>query len=233
MTKASIDRALAYPYAAHDRDYLFENGTVTDLSPTIDLTGLTPVAAVGSNRAPEQLARKFDGMDVSIPVTRLTARDVDVVHAAHMARYGAIPATLAPSPGTEAELWITWLDATALDHMDRTESIGVNYDRVTLVLSAAPGHRPAPERVVVYAARRGLLAIDAAPVALAAVPARGRRFAALHQHEVLSQLHQWHGPRESFETWLADHIGDPGQPRRERLTRSLARTAIKVTHRDD
>ncbi len=227
MTRERIDRAVGYPYRAHGEDFLFTGGRAEPLPDAVAFDTLTPVVAVGSNRAPEQLARKFDGMAVSIPVTRVTARHVDVVHAAHMARYGAIPATLAPSEGTEVELWITWLDAVCLDHMDATESVGVNYDRVFVALEVVETRRAAPLRVLSYAARRGYLAFESEPVALAAVPARGRRFPALHQHDVLSRLHADHGRDEPFEDWLLAHIGEAGAGRRQGLTRSLAITAIR------
>src|SRR3546814_11284374 len=98
-------------------------------------------------------------MAVEVPVTRLRAHDVDVAYAAHVAGYGAVPATLAASPGTTAELWITWLDDTALARMDATEAVGVNYDRVTVALCWAAAGPRAPAPALPYAARRGLLGL--------------------------------------------------------------------------
>lgn len=219
-----LGRALGYPYPAHAADFLFRDGAAQPLPPEYPLDGLTPVVAVGSNRAPVQLARKFAGMAVTVPVTRLQARGVDVVHAAHIAGYGAVPATLAASPGTTVELWITWLDAPALAHMDATEAVGVNYDRVTVALDwATPGPR-APARALLYTARRGLLRLDGAPVALSAIPALARRYPAMRQEQVLRRLHTDRGERD-FEDWLGAIVGPPGQAGRNTLTAWLARAA--------
>jgi len=217
-------RALGYPYAAHGGDFLFRDGQTLPLAPDHPLDGLTPVIAVGSNRAPAQLARKFAGLTVAVPVTRLQARDVDVVHAAHIAGYGAVPATLAASPGTVVELWITWLDPAALARMDATEAVGVNYDRVTVTPCWAETGPRAPERALLYAARRGLLRLDATPVALAAIPAEGRRHPAMTQEQVLRRLHADHGA-DAFEAWLAGLIGPDRIAARALLAEALAAQA--------
>lgn len=219
-----LARALGYPYPAHGEDFLFRNGAPEPLSSVHPLEGLTPVVAVGSNRAPVQLARKFAGMEVTIPVTRLRARDVDVVHAAHVAGYGSVPATLAASPGTTVELWITWLDDRALARMDATEAVGVNYDRVTVALRWAEPDPRAPDRALLYTARRGLLRLDGSPVALSAIPAAGRRFPALSQEQVLRRLHTDRGTG-AFEAWLDGVIGPAGQAGRGMLVEWLARHA--------
>lgn len=216
-----LARALGYPYPAHHGDFLFRSGATLPLAPDMALDGLTPVIAVGSNRAPAQLARKFADLDVAVPVTRLTARNVDVVHAAHMAGYGAVPATLAASPGTLVELWITWLDEPALTRMDATEAVGVNYDRVTVSLDWTETGPRAPKRALMYAARRGLLRIDDGPVALAAVPAEARRHPEMTQEQILRRLHATRGTG-GFEDWLGGLIGDSGQTGRRALTEWLS-----------
>ncbi len=219
-----LARALGYPYPAHLGDFLFRGGEALPLAPDHPLDALTPVIAVGSNRAPQQLARKFAGMDVAVPVTRLQARDVDVVHAAHLAGYGSVPATLAASPGTVTELWITWLDRVALERMDATEAVGVNYDRVTVALSWVDAGSRAPERALLYAARRGLMRLDGSPVALASIPATGRLHPALSQEQVLRRLHAVRGAG-AFEDWLAGLIGPEGQTGRSALTEWLSSAA--------
>jgi len=219
-----LARALGYPYPAHGGDFLFRDGHPGPLAADHPLDGLTPVVAVGSNRAPAQLARKFAGMDVAVPVTRLRAHDVDVVHAAHLAGYGAVPATLAASPGTTVELWITWLDDRALEHMDATEAVGVNYDRVTVALRWTEAGPRSPERALLYSARRGLLRLDGALVALAAIPATGRRFPALSQEQVLRRLHADRGDG-GFDDWLGAIVGPPGQTGRNALAAWLAKAA--------
>ncbi|WPZ35674.1 hypothetical protein T8K17_05900 [Thalassobaculum sp. OXR-137] len=225
--QAALARAMDYPYAAHPGPYLFRGGKAEPLPADLDIARLTPVIAVGSNRAPVQLARKFERMETAIPVTRLVARHLDVVHAAHMAGYGAVPATLAPSPGTEVELWITWLDAPTMHRMDATEAVGVNYAREEQVLEIVAADGPAPERALVYNALRGCLSFDGAMVPLAAVPASRRRSPAMTQRAVLERLHREAGSPSDFERWLHGHIGPTGLLRRTRLTERLAAGAIR------
>ena len=93
------------------------------------LVGRTPVLAVGSNRAPYQLLRKF-GPEAIVPVTPACLHDCDVVHTALVSYYGAIPCTAFPSSGTITELKVVWLDEKQLLQMHKTEGIGVAYDYV-------------------------------------------------------------------------------------------------------
>lgn len=229
-----LARALGYPYAAHDDDYLFADGAPGPLPDDHTFEGLTPVIAVGSNRSPAQLARKYAPRHmrrpVRIPVTRVRARDVDVVYAAHLAGYGSAPATLAPSPGTVAELWITWLDKAALARMDETEGIGAQYDRHWVEVAVeAPAHRPRPDRMLLYAARRGLLNQDGKPIALAEIRAENRRYEALPQEAMLRRLHAAHRDHEDhgFEDWLHGLIGPWGAIRRRAVVQRLAADALR------
>lgn len=227
MRDEALARAVDYPYPAHPEPYLFRDGRVEPLPTALDVSALTPVIAVGSNRAPAQLARKYRDQRATIPVTRLIARGLDVVYAAHMAGYGAVPATLAPSSGTEVELWITWLDRTALRRMDETEAVGVNYRRDEQGLDVVTSDGPVPDRALVYNALRGCLTLDGRIVPLAAVPARGRAAPALSEREVLERLHRDYAGAEPFERWLRGHIGTPGLPRRTLLTATLAAGAVR------
>lgn len=234
MSEDSLARALDYPYPAHPEPFLFKGGRALPLPVDIDLDGLTPIVAVGSNRAPVQLARKFAGMATEIPVTRLIARDVDVVYAAHMAGYGSIPATLAPSPGVAVELWITWLDGPTLRQMDRTEAVGVNYERRTIGLDIVRADPEIPTearfKALVYAALRGAMTIDGIAVPLAVIPATGRTAPVLTERQVLEHLYRTSAAGdELFEGWLRAHIGQTGRSRRTRLTDRLAATAIRPT----
>ena len=103
-------RAYGYPYPAPEHDFLFRAGDVAPLDLSFDLGSRQPVIAVGSNRAPEQLARKFGPEhDRTIPVTWAWMQGYDVVYCAHLAGYGSVPATLHGSPGTEVRVAITWL----------------------------------------------------------------------------------------------------------------------------
>ena len=92
-------RASDYPYAAPEGAYVLDHGRLLQLSDASVLEGRVAVLSVGSNRAPVQLRRKF-GDKAVVPVTPLILHDCDVVHAAAISYYGAVPCTAFPSRGT-------------------------------------------------------------------------------------------------------------------------------------
>ena len=83
-----VERAMSYPYAIPDCSFVFDKAgwrpAAIDAALTIDRH---PVIACGSNRSPDQLARKyFDFGAVTIPVQRAWLAEFDVVYAAHITR---------------------------------------------------------------------------------------------------------------------------------------------------
>lgn len=186
-----ILRAFLYPYQTPDHDFLFRGGEVTALSASdlAQLTrGRTPVLAVGSNRAPVQLGRKFTHQNLSdeIPVTHGWLAHHDIVYSTHLTGYGAVPATLAPSPGTRVRVSVTWLTPRQLAHMHVTESVPAHYSYQQrhgrdLELDCGIG----PEYVGLYQSVRGHVFAHGLVFALAAIPARQRRFTAFSQWEML------------------------------------------------
>ncbi len=207
--------ATGYPYPAPDGSYLFFGGTARALDKGTGDPALyrdrTPVIGHGSNRAPEQLRRKF-GAAARIPVSRAWLEGYDVVYSAHMTRYGAIAANLCHVPGTRVEVWITWLDEAQLSFMHATE-LGAEIYRfgrlvgVRLALEAGPTE--AIEEAGVYLSTCGYLARDGAPLALAAVAAEGRRCAGLHQAEALALVRDRHRPGRSIEAMVLAKIREP------------------------
>ena len=134
---SDIDRARLYPYSAPSGGYLLANGALYDLDQKmIDrhrwiFDGRVAVLSVGSNRAPVQLRRKF-GDAAIIPVTPARLFDCDIVHAAMLGFYAAVPCTAFPCAGCIVSLNVAWLDADQLEQMHRTEGIGVAYDYVMM-----------------------------------------------------------------------------------------------------
>ena len=167
-----------------------------------------PVLAIGSNRSVAQLIRKFPEAEC-LPVERCRIIDYDVVYGARISGYGAVPATLIRSPGTQVDVAITWLSPAQLEIMDRSEGLGDGYCWATL-----PGEHVSLERlhgrpIGVYVTARGAWAgVDGDPVALAAVNAIERRLDARHSAWVLSAVNDQIGGADSFETFLQSLVGD-------------------------
>ena len=146
-----------------------------------------PLLAIGSNAAPETLRRKFahfpDPVDRTVLAVHGHLHEFDVGYAAQPALYGALPATIFPSPGTAVAtmlLWVTPTQFTLLTWSELSYRLGRLRTRFTV--------DQADERfdeVLVYVSRWGALRVDGAPVALAAVPAERRTATELTQREVL------------------------------------------------
>ena len=67
------------------------------------------------------------GLATQVPITAVRVRGLMVGVSAHVSLPGTCPPTPVPDPAAESDLWVLWLDATALDAVDATEP---NYRRV-------------------------------------------------------------------------------------------------------
>ncbi len=231
---ALLRLAKGYPYAAPDGSYLYRDGDSAALGGPLDpalTAGRVPVIAHGSNRAPEQIHRKFGhlaGAASEIPVTRAWLTDHDVVYSAHMTRYGSISATLHEAPGTRVQVYVTWLTEAQLPRMHETEIGAGNYaygrmGNVKLDVEAGPELSEA----FAYLSVHGCLADPEqpeAPLALAAVPAEQRVHRHVDQEAALSVLRARHHPEDDLDAMILANIKDI--PRRRRLVEALQHSAV-------
>ena len=187
-------RAFLYPYDAPDHDFLFGDGIVSPLprdSIADRIAGRTPVLAIGSNRAPVQLARKFSPPHhhENVPVTMGWMAHHDVVYSAHITGYGALPATLAPSPGTRVRMAVTWLTHDQLSHMHVTEAVPAHYRYCQLA-----GHDVVldcgvtVDHVGSYQSAMGWVFNGDDVFALSAIKASNRRFATASQWDMIQYM---------------------------------------------
>jgi len=141
---------------------------------------LTPVLAYGSNANVDALTRKYLTPDFPyptvIPVLTGRIRGYDVAWSPNFSFNGSLPATIAPSPGTTARVWVNWLNADQLQRMNATESVGQMYAlgrlRAPLSFRGPPVRAP-----LVYVDCAGALKVRGRIWAIAAVRASARRFA--------------------------------------------------------
>ncbi len=181
-----------------------------------------PVIAHGSNAAPAQLARKFAALyangeeNVVIPVMRGRLVDHDVVYAPHFSGYGAMPATLDVSPGTTAEIAVTYLTPDQLALMHGTEISSANYvfgrlGKVTLELDGLETIDEAFAYLTLY----GSAMLDDAPTALSAVKARRRQFESASTPAMLARARDHTTPGMALDAFIMENIENPAL-RRER-----------------
>ena len=187
------------------------------------LSQRTPVLAYGANAAPERLQRKFAPVGPAVfPVLQARLHDFDIVHAAHISSYGAVPATIAPSPGTVCHIAITWLDDRQLARMHETEFRRYTYLFGPLCnIRLEPDLLPPMETVNTYVGGYGHIAPEGAPLALAAIPAEGRRFRTCSQTEALQAIQTMLGVPGPLDDFILEAIDDEAV-RQERTARLRA-----------
>ena len=217
--------ALNYPQSYPAYDFVLDNGSATPLQDRKSLEGRIPVLAIGSNRSPEQLLRKFGDQDF-LPVTCVKLCDYDVVYAAHIASYGSIPAVLARSPGTIVDIAITWLTKSQLQRMHETEAIGINYDYgIADSLKIKADYDYKNQNIGCYLGRRGCLNMMGNIIALKEITATKRLFSAFSQSEILKEIWLHEQKEIQFEAWLKSLIEN--KEARQSITATFERTAIK------
>ena len=177
----------------------------------------------GSNAAPSQLRRKLAAHEPgwAVPVAPARLLGVDAVFSAHITRYGAIPATLHPSRGTAIDAVVTLLSPRQAELVRASE--GGNYDLVPLDPGRLelPDGLGLPRTVHAYLSRHGALAIDGGPVALRAVPSRGRTLPEATEAQMLARAAAELTPGGSVRALVLECVADPG--RRRRRVAELAR----------
>lgn len=204
-----IARARDYPYGAPAGSYTYHRGAAHEFDPDMR-RGRTPVLAYGSNRAPEQLDRKFGhAPETLIPVETAVLEDFDVVFAAGFTRYGAVPAMLQHAPDVAVEIAVTWLDDAELLHMHGTETGAANYHYAALhdvCLRLDTGE--VLETAYTYVGTRGHFTHDGGPVPLKAVKGKGRRHTPLTTSEMLALLHGLLDGEGSVEGFIHRLVSD-------------------------
>ncbi len=195
-----LNRALGYPYEAPRRSFALVEGRTADPG-SVDLgpSPREPLLAYGSNASPDVLERKLGALGLPLLAERASLSGFDVVYSAHISPYGAVPATLAPSPGTEVDVFVLQLTPAQCQALEATEE---NYE-----LSEADG-------LPAYLSRHGCLQLDGSPVALQAVGARNRRLPELGQRQVLERVRKAVAPEEPLARFIRDSGADPALARR-------------------
>jgi hypothetical protein len=201
--------ARAYPFDPPRESYLFVDGEARPLD-RLETEGRTPVLAIGSNRAPGQLARKYAGFPPgnAIPVVAARLFDFDVVYSSHFARYGSVPARLWPRPGVTAEVGVMWLTEPQLAHLHGTEG-AANYafGRLSGIRLEVEGTAPLTA-IRGYLGKRPPVLRHGEPVALAEISAEGRTGPALAQPEALELARSLLAPLAETDAFVLEILAD-------------------------
>lgn len=176
-------------------------GPAADGAEEMKVTELSPVLAIGSNGAPEQLRRKFSGIEGAvIPALRCQVEGVDVAYAAGISNYGSVTATLVPSPGATLDSIVTMLSPTLLERMHQTEG-AYHFYRLPLQTSLKL------DGLYCYVHQQGALALPQ-PIALREVEARGRALHSLNQREVQEHIMESFGWGTDADDFVLSNVED-------------------------
>ena len=237
MTESAADlvaMAMDYPFDRPGHSYLFVDGEARELAASGErgldgeliqnggapMRERTAVLAYGANAAPLRLRRKFSTQAQGTVFAVLNARlhDFDIVYACHYSSYGALPATPAPSRGTVVEVAVTYLDRDQLARMHETELPSENYVFGRLAgLSLEVEGLGKLDAVHSYWSRHGAFAAAGGLLALSAIAAERRRFAAASQELAQSHARDHLAPERDLHEFIAEHATDPHMRRQRSM----------------
>jgi hypothetical protein len=194
------ERAIGYPWERRPGSCLVTDKGVEDL---VDIDAddrnelvhkyvyesaeRVPLLTYGANASPERLSLKLAHLPESDHEALIIAGDLegfDVGAAAHPPVWSSMPATLIPSPGTKvrvAVLFLTPAQFTALWWTELSYLVGA----LTGIVLVTDVVKEPIDHVILFISRFGAFCVDGDPVAMAAIPAKNRRPAALTQTEIL------------------------------------------------
>jgi hypothetical protein len=194
------DVAVGYPWERRPGSCLVTDKGVQDLGDVdavrrsdlihryvYESTERIPLLTYGANASPGRLALKLGHLpdhDHEALILAGELEDFDVGAVAQPPVFSSMPATLFPSPGTRirvAVLFLTPAQFTALWWTELTYVVGA-LTGITLVTDDV---EDPIDRVILFISRWGAFCVDGEPVAMAAIPAKNRRYAALTQTEIL------------------------------------------------
>jgi hypothetical protein len=203
-----VERALGYPYGAPPGPFVqLGHQTLSPAEIEIDREARTPVLAYGSNAAPKVLSRKLALSDQPVLVVPARLRELDVVYSAHISPYGAIPATLQRSPGTEVRVHVIYMTSAQIGVISATEP---NYEPELLEgIECQVEDGEELNEVSAYISRHGCLLVGDSELALAAVQASDRTFAAITEPEAMELVRSSLCPETDLETFVLGNVTDP------------------------
>jgi hypothetical protein len=204
-----VERALGYPYAAPREPFVqLGHRTLDPAEIEIDRELRTPVLAYGSNAAPQVLSRKLALSDQPVLVVPARLSGFDVVYSAHISPYGAVPATLQRSPGTEVQVHVIYMTSAQIGVISATEP---NYEPTLLErIECRLADGEELSEISAYISRHGCLLVDGSEVALSAVPASGRKLADLAEPEAIEHLRASLCSDDALEAFVLSNVTDPG-----------------------
>lgn len=207
-TEEVVRRALAYPYDPPAGSYVQIGMRTLPVPPEeIEVDGRPALLAYGANASPDALARKLATLPPRpIAALRVALGGWDVVYSAHITRYGSVPAAMVPSPGTVANVHLVFPDDEQLEALAATEGENYRLERLVDFTAEYEIGGDGPTEIDAFLSVHGPLLLDGGPVALAAIPARGRTFPELTTPELIDRVRASLHPELSLAEFVLHHV---------------------------
>lgn len=163
--ESDYERAIRYPWERPERSFVLRGEALQTLDTALELPPLaggrrTALITFGSNGSPKVLRRKLAGLsgaDAEVAVVTGRLDGYSVAPSAHLALYGALPATIVRAPGANVRAGLMLVTDAQLGAIGLTE---FNYHVVRLSerdfapdLDLPGGQRSAP---LAYVSRHGV-----------------------------------------------------------------------------
>jgi len=198
-----------------------------------------PVLASGSNASPTRLREKFgsNSGQALIPVVKHQVLDILPVFSAKFASYGSITATLQYAPGSQSQMFVTYLSEPQLLRMHSTEAIGDEYhftciENVKIVSESGTATRGP---VYAYLSIKDVFQVNRLQFTLREFKtnAPGEHFAARSQETMLKLAWKLLASCKDFETFIYENISNKNirQQRNDRLrvySTPFADSSVKI-----
>jgi hypothetical protein len=212
-TDELVRRALAYPYDPPARSFVQIGDRTLPVPPEgIDVAGRRALLAYGANAAPEALTRKLAHLPPApIPVLRVSLGGWDVVYSAHVTRYGAVPAAVVASPGTVASVHLVFPTDEQLAAITMTEGQNYRLEQLADFTAELEIGGEGPREIDAFIGVHGPLLSSGSPVALAAIPARGRVFPELTTPAMIERVRAALTPDLTLREFVLHHVEHGGR----------------------
>jgi hypothetical protein len=198
FTREAYERALSYPWERPGGSYVLREdrveafGDLPAAERSSTLAEFTadrhPMVSFGANGSPSALRIKFahfpERSDREILVLTGHLLDVDVGAIAAPGMMGYMPATLFASPGTAVRAAVVWATPAQATQLAWSE-VGYRLGRLDEARFEMDEAEIEVEDVFAFVSRFGAFCVEGRPIALAAIPARGRTAVPLSQEELL------------------------------------------------
>jgi hypothetical protein len=212
-TDEPIRRALAYPYDPPAGSFVQIGAETLPVPPEeVEIDGRRALLAYGANASPEALTRKLAHLEPRpIAVLRVSLSGWDVVYSAHVTRYGSVPAAVVASPGTVASVHLVFPDDEQFGAIAATEGRNYRLEQLVDFTAELEIGGEGPVEIDAFVSVHGPVLLDGSPVALAAIPARGRVFPALTTPEMIDRVRAAITPDLTVEEFIRHHVEHGGR----------------------